>query len=115
MITSRLTIAVAVLAAASMVAAPLLLGEQAFATEKKIIKKTVTVTRDNIVNQEQNNNAVVSDQCSNLAGVALLAQANTCAAAQTQINAAQTGAIVDESTNSITVDNNGNGGGSPAP
>ncbi len=105
MITSKLTIAVAVLAAASMIAAPLLLGEQAFAADKKVVKKTVTVTRDNLINQEQNNNAEVSDQCSNFAGIALLAQANTCAAAQTQINAAQTGAIADTSTNNINVGN----------
>ena len=105
MITSRLTIAVAVLAAASMVAAPLLLGEQAFATEKKIIKKTVTVTRDNIINQEQNNNAEVSGQCSNTAGLTL-AQINLlCTTLQTQTNAVQTAGIADGSTNVIGVDN----------
>ena len=105
MITSRLTIAVAVLAAASMVAAPLLLGEQAFAAEKKVVKKTVTVTRDNLINQEQNNNAEVSGQCSNTALLFAGAQANACPVVQTQANAAQTGAIVDTSTNFLDIDN----------
>ena len=102
MITSKLTIAVAVLAAASMVAAPLLLGEQAFATDKKVVKKSISVSRDNIVNNVATNIAEASGQCSNTAGIAG-AQTNACTITQIQTNLGQTGAIADSSINNFFI------------
>ena len=101
MITSKLTIAVAVLAAASMIAAPLLLGEQAFATDKKVVKKSITISRDNVAANSNTQTGTISGQCTNTAGLTL-AQANAlCAATNLNTAGAQTAAVVDGSLNVI--------------
>ena len=103
MITSKLTIAVAVLAAASMVAAPLLLGEQAFATDKKVIKKSITVSRDNVAANSNTQTGTISGQCTNAALLAG-AQANAgciAANANTVLVPGQTAIVADTSTNII--------------
>jgi hypothetical protein len=108
MTTSNLTIAVAVLAAASMIAAPLLLGEQAFAS-KENNKKAIDIiemSRDNIATNENTQSAEASAACGNTAGLALV-QANVCPVINTAVSGPQIGVIVDLSENNM-VANRGN-------
>ena len=108
MITSKLTIAVAVLAAASMIAAPLLLGEQAFASNKDNKKasdivessRDTEMSRDNIAANENTQSAEASAACGNTAGLALV-QANVCPVIQTAVSGPQIGVIVDLSENNM--------------